>query len=79
MPIKTSLLRSEAGVRLHRIEHPGGQPENSARPYRLSTCRSAPPLAFSDERAALDAFDLEVIAALSDPTVIDMQRRGLLD
>jgi hypothetical protein len=34
---------------------------------------------FADQDQAEDAFDLEVIAALTDPVVMDMQRRGLID
>lgn len=79
MPIRKCLLRSEAGVRLHRLERLGAHEEIASRTFRLASRRNGRPRAFADERAALDAFDLEVIAALSDPVIIDMQRRGLLD
>lgn len=47
--------------------------------WRLSTLRANQPRSFADENEAADAFDMEVIAALSDPVIIDMQRRGLID
>ena len=75
MPTRKSLVRSEAGVRLERIEH------LSARgvvreTYRLSTLRPSPPRQLADERTAQDAFDLEVVASLSDPVVMQLVDKG---
>nr|WP_316630079.1 hypothetical protein [uncultured Brevundimonas sp.] len=41
--------------------------------------RQNQPRTFADETEAEDAFDMEVIASLTDPIIIDMQRRGVLD
>ncbi|MFC7379214.1 hypothetical protein [Brevundimonas sp. GCM10030266] len=46
--------------------------------YRLTTLRPDQPRVIADEREALDAFDLEVIASSADPGVqklIDAERR----
>ncbi len=79
MPTRKTLLQSRAGVRLHRIEALSAAQKVVSQTYRLATYRTAQPRNFADERAALDAFDLEVIASLQDPLVIEMQRRGLVD
>lgn len=47
--------------------------------WRLSTMRQNQPRSFADETEAEDAYDMEVIASLDDPIIIDMQRRGLID
>ncbi|WP_295165486.1 hypothetical protein [uncultured Brevundimonas sp.] len=41
--------------------------------------RKNQPRTFADEAEAEDAFDMEVIASLTDPVIIDMQQRGLVD
>lgn len=79
MGTRKTLIKSEAGVRLQRIEHLAGQQKVVQSSWRLSTLRANQPRSFADEAAAEDAFDMEVIAALSDPIIIDMQRRGLID
>ena len=79
MGTRKTLIKSEAGVRLQRIEHLAGQQKVAQSSWRLSTLRSNQPRSFADEAAAEDAFDIEVIASLTDPIIIDMQRRGLLD
>ncbi|WP_336975961.1 hypothetical protein [Brevundimonas nasdae] len=47
--------------------------------WRLSTMRQNQARTFADPVEAEDAFDMEVIASLSDPIIVDMQRRGLID
>jgi hypothetical protein len=79
MPTRKTLIRSEAGVRLQRIERLGAQQKVVQQRYSLSTLRRPAALMFADQDQAEDAFDLEVIAALTDPVVMDMQRRGLID
>lgn len=79
MGTRKTLIKSQAGVKLQRIEHLAGQQKVVQSSWRLSTLRSNQPRSFADEAAAEDAFDIEVIAALSDPVIIDMQRRGLID
>lgn len=79
MPTRKTLIRSEAGVRLQRIEHLGAQQKVVQQRYSLSTLRRHAAVVFVDQAQAEDAFDLEVIAALTDPVVMDMQRRGLID
>lgn len=54
-----------------------GQKANSL--YKLSTHRPPQPRTFADQAEAEQAFDLEVIASLNDPVVVEMRQRGLLD
>ena len=68
-------MRSEAGVRLERIEHLSAR-GTEHETYRLSTLRPDPPRLLADERAAQDAFDLEVVASLSDPVVMRLVDKG---
>ena len=79
MGTRKTLVKSQAGVKLQRIEHLAGQQKVVQSSWRLSTLRANQPRTFADEAAAEDAFDVEVIASLTDPIIIDMQRRGLLD
>lgn len=78
MGTRKTLIKSEAGVRLQRIEHLARQQVVQSS-WRLSTTRQNQPRTFADEVEAEDAFDMEVIASLLDPIIIDMQRRGLID
>ncbi|WBT07281.1 hypothetical protein PFY01_06240 [Brevundimonas vesicularis] len=78
MATRKTLIRSRAGVRLQRIEHLARQ-QVAQSSWRLSTLRQNQPRSFADETEAEDAFDMEVIASLTDPIIMDMQRRGLID
>lgn len=78
MPTRKTLIKSRAGVRLQRIEHLARQ-QIVQSSWRLSTMRQNQPRSFADEMEAEDAYDMEVIASLNDPIIIDMQRRGLID
>lgn len=78
MATRKTLIRSRAGVRLQRIERLARQQVVQSS-WRLSTLRQNPPRSFADEMEAEDAFDMEVIASLTDPIIMDMQRRGLID
>jgi hypothetical protein len=78
MATRKILIKSEAGVRLQRIEQLARQQVVQSS-WRLSTLRQNQPRTFADEDDAEDAFDMEVVASLSDPIIIDMQRRGLID
>jgi len=78
MTTRKTFIKSRAGVRLQRIEHPARQQVVQSS-WRLSTLRANQPRSFTNEAEAEDAFDMEVIAALTDPIIIDMQRRGLID
>lgn len=78
MATRKTLVRSRAGVRLQRIEQLAQQQVVQSS-WRLSSLRQNLPRAFADEMEAEDAFDMEVIASLTDPIIIDMQRRGLID
>ncbi|VXB63739.1 hypothetical protein BREVUG8_20004 [Brevundimonas sp. G8] len=62
-----------------RVEHLAGRQKGLQSSWRLLTLRTNAPRAFADEMEAEDAFDMEVIASLTDPTIIAMQRRGLID
>ncbi|MBB5773099.1 hypothetical protein HNP47_003121 [Brevundimonas vesicularis] len=78
MATRKTLIKSRAGVRLQRIDHLARQQVVQSS-WRLSTLRQNPPRSFADQTEAEDAFDMEVIASLTDPVTIDMQRRGLID
>ncbi len=78
MAIRKTLIRSRAGVKLQRIEHLARQ-QIVQSSWRLSTLRQNQPRTFADEIEAEDAYDIEVVASLTDPIIIDMQRRGLID
>lgn len=67
MQIRKSLIKSSAGVRLERIEKLSAQGKVQQEHFTLRTLRRNPPRIIADERTALDAFDLEVIASLADP------------
>lgn len=79
MGTRKTLIKSQAGVKLQRIEHLAGQQKVVQSSWRLSTLRANQPRSFADEIEAADAFDMEVIASLTDPIIMDMQRRGLID
>lgn len=75
---KKTLIKSQAGVRLERIEElTKGQKARSR--FMVSTYRPPQPRQFGDLAAAEEAFELEVIASLMDPVVLEMQRRGLIE
>ena len=69
MPIKKTNLRSEAGVRLDLIEKISAHGRVLDRHFRLSTMRPNQPRVLAARDQAEEAFDLEVIASLTDPTV----------
>ena len=79
MPTRKTLVRSEAGVRLERIEQLSARGKVEQQMFRLSTLRPSPPRQLADERSAQDAFDLEVIASLSDPVVMRLVDQGWRD
>lgn len=78
MATRKTLIKSHAGVRLQRVEHLARQQVTQSS-WRLSTMRQNQTRTFANEIEAENAFDMEVIASLTDPTIIAMQRRGLLD
>lgn len=78
MATRKTLIRSRAGVRLQRIEHLARQ-QVAQSSWRLSALRQNQPRSFADQTEAEDVFDMEVIASLTDPIIMDMQRRGLID
>jgi len=80
MATRKTLIKSEAGVNLHRVEQLASQQKRViSESYRLSSLRPNATRLFADPAEAETAFDLEVIASLNDPVVIEMQRRGLID
>lgn len=79
MGTRKTLVKSQAGVKLQRIERLAGQQKVVQSSWRLFTLRANAPRTFADEVEAEDAFDMEVIASLTDPIIIAMQRRGLVD
>lgn len=78
MATRKTIIKSRAGVRLQHIEQLARQQVVQSS-WRVSTMRHNQPRTFADQTEAEDAFDVEVIASLTDPIIIDMQRRGLLE
>lgn len=76
MTIQRTLIKSTAGVRLERVEQLSAQGKLQSRHYVLKTFRPNQPRVLADETAALDAFDLEVIASLADPVACRMASDG---
>lgn len=69
MATRTILLKAEAGVSLERVERLSASQKVVSEHYRLRTLRPAQPRVLADLDDAENAFDLEVIASLSDPIV----------
>lgn len=70
MPIRKTELKATAGVKLIQVDEvsPDGRRVRTTH-YRLTTLRPNQPRVLANEAAAHDAFELEVIASLNDPTV----------
>lgn len=78
MPMRKTPLRETQGVKLIQIEEVSGDGTKvRSIHYRLTTLRPNQPRVIADERDALDAFDLEVIASSADPVVQQLIDRGL--
>ena len=78
MPTRRTLIKASTGVRLERVETLSARGRVQRAYFTLRTLRPNPPRIIAEEAAALDAFDLEVIASLSDPVVsklADQRRR----
>lgn len=69
MPVRKTLLRSTVGVHLERVEDVSAHGKVKGRHYLLRTMRPREPRVLTEEAEAQDAFDLEVIASLTDPRV----------
>ena len=69
MPTRKETIREQAGVKLQRIEQLNASQKVLSTHYRLSTLRRSQPRVVADPQTAEDAFDLEVIASLTDPVV----------
>ncbi|MET4682508.1 hypothetical protein [Brevundimonas faecalis] len=69
-----TLLRSQAGVRLHRIEDLATRQRQIL--FRVSTHREVQPKLYPDEAMANRAFAREVAASLEDPVVRGLIARG---
>jgi len=67
MGTRKTLVRSEAGVTLEGIERLSARGAAHLSGFELSSRRFVQAQRIAEERQALDAFDLEVIAVLSDP------------
>ncbi len=66
MATRKTHVRSLAGVRLQHIEQMARR-QVVQLSWRLLTLRQNQPRSFTDEVEAEDAFDMEVIASLTDP------------
>ncbi len=69
MATRKTLVQSKAGVRRERIEQLSAQGRVVQARFRLSTLRRNLRRLLVDDKEALDAFDVEVIASLSGPVV----------
>lgn len=77
MPVRRSLvLGPKAGVRLDRVDQVGADGRVMSTEYRLTTLRPAQPRLIADPHLAEEAFDLEVLASLSDPVVSKLVEQG---
>lgn len=78
MPMRKTPLREVQGVKLIQIEEVSADGTRvRSTHYRLTTLRPNQPRLLADEREAMDAFDLEVIASSADPTVQKLLDREL--
>jgi hypothetical protein len=69
MPIRKTELKATAGVKLVQVETVTAAGKVTETHYRLSTLRPNQPRVIADPQEAEDAFDLEVMASLTDPVV----------
>lgn len=76
MPVRQTLMRSEAGVRLELLERINTHGAVLRTEYRLRSLRPVRARLLDSLRDAEDAYDLEVVSSLMDPIVQDMIRRG---
>lgn len=73
---RRTLIKSEMGVRLERIEELAAQQKAASVRYRLSTYRPPQPRCFADEAAAEAAYKLELDLSRQDPIVKGLVDRG---
>lgn len=69
MAIRKTLIRTEAGVRLERIEALSGRQKVVSTLYCLRTLRPNQPRMIADRDEAEAAFAREVTASLKDPVI----------
>lgn len=79
MPTRKTIVKAQAGVRLERIETLSRQGKAVQQAFKVSTLRERQPIVVADERAAHDAFDLEVVASLMDPVAQRLVKQGWRD
>ena len=73
---RKTLIKSEMGVRLERIEELAAQQKAASTRYRLSTYRPPQPRSFADKAAAEAAFRAVVVLSRQDPIVQGLVQRG---
>lgn len=71
MAVKKTLLKSDTGVCLHKVDEVVGS-RIAATHFRLSTLRPAQPRLIADKDAANAAFVAEVAASRCDPIAVQM-------
>jgi len=77
MPMRKTPLRETQGVKLTQVDEVSAdRTKVRSTHYRLTTLRPNQPRVLVDERDALDAFDLEVIASSADPAVQQIINRA---
>ena len=77
MAQKKTLVASQAGVRLERIEDLAERQRGKIT-FKLSTYRPPQPRYIADEREAEEAFAREVTASLEDPVIVALMERGAI-
>lgn len=76
MAIRRTLMRSEAGVKLIRVEELSASQKLVSTHYRLSTLRPAQPRVIAEQTMAEAAFRAEVAASCKDPTAMRLAAAG---
>jgi len=71
MAVRKTLLKSDTGVCLHRVEEVVGSKVGPVH-FRLSTLRPAQPRVIADKKLAEAAFIAEVAASKKDPIAVQM-------
>lgn len=71
MAVRKTLLRSDTGVCLQRVDEVQGE-KVKATHYRLTTLRPAQPRVLADHDLAEAAFTREVAASKLDPIAVQM-------
>ena len=76
MAVRKTLVKTDAGVKLMRVEELSAGQKLVSTHYRLSTLRLAQPRVLGDQGLAEAAFRAEVVASRQDPTAVRLAAAG---